>query len=183
MIEESYIKNLKAGNMNDFHKLYEDYSPMIYRFAFSMRNDKNFAEDVVQETFIKVYKNIESFKIDNRLENPLKSWIYKIAKNHIVTELKKFKKLNDTEMFDEYILHTNCIEDKGINLNDSEKIKKIYEEVNRLSDKKRATFNLFFVEELTADEIASIMKEGRGTILKRVQRIREELKTLFEEEI
>ncbi len=79
MEDEKFLISLKNGDERSFHKLYEMYSDKIYRFGYNFRRDKEFAENLVQETCIKVFQNIKKFKNDKKCSNPLKSWIYKIA--------------------------------------------------------------------------------------------------------
>lgn len=64
-------------------------------------------------------------------------------------------------------------------LDKNEMLRTIQEYINNLDDQKRMTFILFYVEEMTADKIAEILEEGRGTVLKRLQRLREELVQTF----
>ena len=182
MSKEISIEKLKSKDIDVFHDLYKNYSKIIFRFALNMTNDKEFSEDIVQETFIRVYSNMDSFKWNKKLKNPIKSWIYRIAQNYIISELRKSSKRKHTDLDEVYKFYETERYKTENDFINSEDVKKIYKEVNKLSHKKKLTFNLFFVEELTADEISLVMNEGRGTILKRIQRIRKELKSLFEEE-
>jgi len=181
-MNEDFLLSLKQGDEIAFHKLYNMYSDNIYRFGYNFRRDESFAENLVQETFIKVFKNIKSFKYDKRFKDPLKSWIYKIAKNHAFNELKKIKRkmqLITEEKSYEKAVSTRMAEDKVI---EKEQLKKVYDKLDTFSIKKKTTFILFFIEELTADEVAVIMKENRGSTLKRLQRLKEELKEVLSKE-
>ena len=182
MNEEVSIERLKSKDIDAFHSLYKNYSKTIFRFALNMTSNKEFSEDIVQETFVRVYNRIDSFKPNKKLKKPIKSWIYKIAQNYTISELRKSSKRKYTDLDEIYKFYDTERFKAENNFINSEDVKKIFNEVNKLSDKKKLTFNLFFVEELTADEISSVMNEGRGIVLKRIQRIRKELKSLFEEE-
>jgi len=186
MSHEKFLISLKNGDEGAFHKLYEMYSDRIYRFGYNFRRDKEFAENLVQETFIKIFQNINKFKVDKNCSDPLKSWIYKIAKNHAFNEIKKIKREVerisecDNLISDRYEdVVKRRIEDKVV---EKEELKRVYEKLDSLSLKKRTTFILFFVEELTADEVAAIMKENRGSTLKRLQRLKDELKKALTKE-
>jgi len=194
MYSDRFLISLKSGDESSFHKLYEMYSDKIYRFGYNLRRDKEFAENLVQETFIKVFQNIKKFKKDKKCSNPLNSWIYKIAKNQAFNEMKKLKResrfvTNSNDTINDLSFNGSG---NGFNLGkgiesqviEKEQLKKVYEQLDLLSLKKRTTFVLFFVEELTADEVAVIMKENRGSTLKRLQRLKDELKkSLSKEEV
>jgi len=184
-INEEFLISLKRGDEKSFQKLYEIYADRIYRFGYNFRRDEEFAENLVQETFIKVFQNIKSFKRCKRLKDPLKSWIYKIAKNHAFNELKKSKReqqiITEEQSYEKIPFNSskNGITEKVIQ---KEQLKRVYDKLDLLSFKKRSTFILFFIEELTADEIAVIMKENRGSTLKRLQRLKEELQQSLSKE-
>lgn len=175
-MDDGFLLSLKHGDERAFHRLYEMYSDKIYRFGYNFRRDEEFAENLVQETFIKVFKNIKSFKNDKKLKDPLKSWIYKIAKNHAFNEIKKIKRemqiISEEKSYERIGSSEKKIE---LQIIEKEQLKKINEKLESFSFEKKTTFLLFFIEELTADEVAVIMKENRGTTLKRLQRLKEEL--------
>jgi len=181
-MNENFLLSLQKGDERAFHELYGMYSDKIYRFGYNLKRNEEFAENLVQETFIKVFKNIKSFNYNKELKDPLKSWIYKIAKNHAFNEIKKVKRkmelITEEEPY-EKIGRASRIEDKVI---EKEQLKKVYKKLDTFSIKKRTTFVLFFIEELTADEVALIMKENRGSTLKRLQRLKEELKQALSKE-
>jgi len=182
-MNENFLLSLKQGNEKAFHELYNMYSDKIYRFAYTLKRDEEFAENLVQETFVKVFQNIKSFKIDKNLTNPLKSWIYKIAKNHAFNEMKKIKRemhvIEGSKVYETMGSSKNKIEQLVI---EKEQLKIVYNKLESFSFKKKTTFILFFIEELTADEVAIIMKENRGSTLKRLQRLKEELKYALSKE-
>ena len=186
MIDEKFLLSLKNGDERSFHRLYQEYSDRIYRFGYNFRRDEEFAENLVQETFVKVFQNINKFEYNSKLKDPLKSWIYRIAKNHAFNEIKKINrksKLISEEQSYERVSEGSSVKRIDEKVIQKEQLKKVYSKLDNLSIKKRTTFILFFIEELTADEIAVIMKENRGSTLKRLQRVKEELKRILNREV
>ena len=186
-MDKEFLISLKRGDERSFQRLYQIYADKIYRFGYNFKRDEEFAENLVQETFIKVFQNIKSFKDNKDLKNPLKSWIYKIAKNHAFNELKKSRRellvMTEEQSYEKIPINSSKkdINEKVIQ---KEQLKRVYDQLDNLSFKKKTTFILFFIEELTADEIAVIMKENRGSTLKRLQRLKEELQqSLNKEEV
>jgi RNA polymerase sigma-70 factor (ECF subfamily) len=172
--EELILEGVRQGRDGAFSALYNLYADRIFRLAVHMLRDEEAAQQVLQETFLRVFRKIHSFK----KRSTLGTWIYRIALNTCLNELKKtskeklvctsYENLIDAE--DEGAL--SCVEDetRRRELRDL-----LQEMLDGLDPKKRLTFMLHYVDELTADEIADILQEGRGTVLKRLQRTRSEL--------
>ncbi|WP_405097738.1 RNA polymerase sigma factor [Oceanobacillus sp. FSL H7-0719] len=77
----------KKGNEEAFHTLYDSYVDDAMQTAYAIRKSNRVAADIVQETFIKVYRNIESFV----LKKPFKPWFYRI----LINESRRFFKRRD----------------------------------------------------------------------------------------
>ena len=75
--EKLLIKNLKKGREDAYRQLVDEYGNKLLRTCYLILNDREEAEDVVQETFIKVFKKIDTFKE----KSGLYTWIYSIALN------------------------------------------------------------------------------------------------------
>lgn len=97
VITDNFFENLKAGDKDSFDLLYEEYHLMLYRSAFLILGNKEDAEDVLQETFLSIYKNINNLSSKEKL----RPWIFTILKNSCYTRYKKRKK----EFPDEFILN------------------------------------------------------------------------------
>jgi RNA polymerase sigma-70 factor, ECF subfamily len=81
------LELLKAGDRNEFARLVEAFTNPIYRLALNMLGTEQDAEDVLQETFIKVFKNVGDFEERSNLS----TWIYRIAVNEALMILRKDK--------------------------------------------------------------------------------------------
>jgi len=79
------LEALRAGDKEEFARMVETYSGLIYRLAFKMLNNPEDAEDILQETFIKAYRNLKGF--DGRAS--LSTWLYRIATNEALMKLRK----------------------------------------------------------------------------------------------
>jgi RNA polymerase sigma-70 factor, ECF subfamily len=83
--EEFSLKRLKAGEKAEFAKLVETYSAYIYRLGLKMLNNPQDAEDILQETFMKAYRNMDGF--DGR--SKVSTWLYRIATNEALMLLRR----------------------------------------------------------------------------------------------
>lgn len=101
--EFNYIKQLKNGSHEAYTVLYNFYLPSLYAFIYSITLSKNAAEEVVQETFIKLWENKEKIK----LEASFKSYLFTIARNHMLDE---FRRQINHPVFTEYIEYSNLLQ-------------------------------------------------------------------------
>ncbi len=79
------LEALRNGDRAEFARLVEAYSPMIYRLGLKMLNNPQDAEDILQDTFIKAYRNIGKF--DGRAN--VSTWLYRIATNEALMSLRR----------------------------------------------------------------------------------------------
>lgn len=107
--EDILVKQLKKGSHKAFSALYDQYFDLLYGFIFSLIRSHEQTKEIVQETFIKVWVNHP--KIDTNLS--FKAWLYKIAKNHLLDQLKK--QWNNV-LFEDYL---NYCEDEFLTVDSS----------------------------------------------------------------
>ena len=76
-IDYQTIKRAAKGDLRSFEAIYRAYGGLVYRVAVRMVNNREDAEEVVQDVFLRIYDQLEKF----RFESALKTWIYRIAIN------------------------------------------------------------------------------------------------------
>jgi RNA polymerase sigma-70 factor (ECF subfamily) len=85
---EATADAMEAGREEAFRELVERHSPMVFRVAFRITGNESDAEDVVQEAFLKAYRNFDSY--DSRAS--FSTWIYRIASNCAIDVLRRRKR-------------------------------------------------------------------------------------------
>ncbi len=85
---------LKAGDDAAFAVLYERYRPRVYRFAVKLLHDRDQAEDITQETFLKARKSIRTF----HQTGTLASWLFAIARNEVYGQIRKTRSNGQVEV-------------------------------------------------------------------------------------
>jgi len=85
--EAALVQRLRQGDTEAYRELVDAYSPRVYRLALGMLGDPAEAEDVLQETFLSVYRNIGGFRGDSGLG----TWIYRIAANASLMRLRRHR--------------------------------------------------------------------------------------------
>jgi len=172
-IEESLIRNTLSGDMGSFEKLVNLYKDKIYCFIFKMTSSKEDVEDIVQETFIKVFNNL--YKYNNKWK--FSTWIYRIAVNALKNHYKKKKRICSKELckdipreFDFDILS---------NPEDNYLRKEFYNEIvtiiYQLDYKYKIVFFLRYIKDFTIGEISNIVGVSSGTVRTRIHRARKKI--------
>ncbi len=164
--EKLLIKNLKRGREEAYRQLIEEYGNKLLRTCYLILNDREEAEDVVQETFIKVFNKIDTFKE----KSGLYTWIYAIALN--LSRDRMRTKQDMLELKDEWIGNDDVELHVEINI-DREQLRKEIFEMNSLY---REVLVLFYYEELSIREISNLLNEKEGTIKSKLSRGRNMLK-------
>ncbi|MDX5419961.1 MAG: RNA polymerase sigma factor [Hymenobacteraceae bacterium] len=142
-----------------FNQLIRKYQQKIYWHIRKMVIDHDDADDLTQEVFIKVWKNLENFRQDAQLY----TWLYRIATNECLTFLsskrkKFFLPINDVAAeLTEKIDSSSDIDGDEIQL-------KLQKALLRLPDKQRLVFNMKYYDELKYEEISAILGTSVGAL-------------------
>lgn len=154
--------------MADFKEIYNTYAPQIYRVCIGYTNDADHAKDLVQETFISVWKNLSKF----REQSQISTWIFRIATNNCLRAIEKAKRMPGSEL--------------PFNLPDTvsespeEKLRFLYQCIAELEETERIIISLV-LEDLPQAEIAAIVGINHGNLRVKVHRIKEKLAQKFKQ--
>jgi RNA polymerase sigma-70 factor (ECF subfamily) len=177
----------KNGNKEVFKELIDFYTPILYNFVARTTN-KNDASDIIQEVFIKVWKNLERF--DESKAN-FKTWIFTITRNTVIDFSRKKKSFlfsdmfsntneNDIETensFEENILSEEILPDEALQkLEDTEILNKTLE---KLQKNYREILILYYQEEMTFEEIGKILNKSINTVKSQHRRVIIELRKIL----
>ncbi|MFA7116160.1 MAG: RNA polymerase sigma factor [Bacteroidales bacterium] len=142
-----------------FNFIVDEYSERLYWHIRRMIGSHEDTNDILQETFIKIWKNISKFRGDSKVY----SWLYRIATNEALNFLRK-KKLESFLSLDNYegIVEENL---KGDSYFDGDKaVEALNNAVLKLPPKQRAVFNLKYFEEKKYTEISEILGGSIGSL-------------------
>lgn len=156
---EELVDRLRTGDERAFEQLVEEYRERVYRVAWRILRDDEDAEDVAQETFIKVFRNIGRFEG----RSSLYTWIYRITVNIALNRIKRDKFRRMVPLGDMIRGDSRPHSNPARAAIGSEITARIDEAVRLLPDKQRAVFTLKFYEELSHREIADIVGCSEGT--------------------
>ncbi|SHF82815.1 RNA polymerase sigma factor [Pedobacter caeni] len=161
-VEDSEILE-KFSNENTRHEafnlLLHKYQQKIYWHIRRLVIDHDDSDDLVQETFVKVWKNLDKFRSDSKLY----TWVYRIATNESITFLNKKKQRNNTpldEVSDE--LAETLVASSYFN---GDKIQmKLQQALLTLPEKQRLIFNMKYFDDLKYEEISEITGTSVGAL-------------------
>ena len=152
------IQDVKTINYG-FNLLMDKYQEKVYWVIRRMVIEHEVADDVAQETFVKVWKNIESFKGDSKLY----TWIYRIATNEALNHLRKKKRRFFIPIGDiEHELSSSL--DTDIYYSGDEIQLKLQKALLKLPEKQRLVFNMKYFEEMKFKDIAEVMEVSVGSL-------------------
>lgn len=154
--------------------LYKKYSSKMYGVCLRYSGSAEDANDLLQEGFIKIFKNLTKF----RSEGSFEGWIRRIFVNTSIEHFRKKVKLyNVTEV------QENTIEDDDLNILDTLAEKDIISLVNELSPGYKVVFNMHVVEGYSHKEIANILGINEGTSKSQLARAKGVLKKSLEKRL
>ena len=160
MIDEiTLVKELQKAHTKEkaFKKLITEYKERLYWHIRKIVISHDDADDVLQNTFIKVFKGIDKFKQDGKLY----SWMYRIATNESITFINKRareRNIDISEMKQEMI--SNLQSDRWFSGNDIEII--LQEAVATLPEKQQLVFNMKYFDHMKYQEISDILERSVG---------------------
>lgn len=181
--EALLIADLCEGDETALAPLVEKYKRMVYRLAMQITKNHTDADDVMQETFIKVYRSIRTFRKDAAFE----TWLYRIAVNEALNFVKRRERRRESALEaaaeSEYEVATRhqaqIASDPHAHAEKAELRHHVTKAVNSLSLKHRTVVILHEFEGLTHAEIASILNCSEGTVRSRLHYARKKLRTLL----
>lgn len=177
-IDYALIRAIQSGDMVAFNTMVDRYKSRLMNVIGRMLSSTEEAEDVVQETFVRVYQHRQSFNF----QHCFSTWIYTIALNLARNELRKRKKFKFLEISDMQGNEAEIAVDPEIPNNFPKLLERA---VKDLPEKYRAAFILRDVQELAYNEVAVVLDVPLGTVKSRVNRarqmLRERLKPRMEE--
>ena len=172
------IEAINNGDTKAYAQLVDRYKDLVYTLALRMLKHREEAEEVAQDTFIKVFKSLHKFKGDSKFS----TWIYRVAYNTCLDNIKKNKKHLSNVAIDEYTFNKlDTIDNALDNIIKEEKSVLIKNCINKLPEDSSALLTLFYYEELSLDEISKIINVEVNTVKVKLFRARKKLAVILEQ--
>lgn len=152
--ENDLIKGCIAGERRTQELLYQRFAPKMYAVCLRYANNADDAQDLLQEGFIKVYRNLDKF----RKEGSFEGWVRRVFVNTAIEHYRRKVNLNTIGEREE-----RTIEDESWNVLDHLAEKDIIQLIQELSPGYRSVFNMYVIEGYSHKEIGDILGISEGT--------------------
>ncbi len=170
--DQPYIERTLKGDMKAFTMLVDRYKYMVYTLAMRMVKNKEEAEEIAQDTFLKVYNALGSFKGDSKFS----TWVYKITYYRSLDYIKKLGRTPSLSTIEGLVENSIVEEDDIIDkLEQIEKKGVIKEAVQLLPGDDGILITLHYFEELSLQEISEIMEISANNVKVKLFRARKRL--------
>ncbi len=169
---ETVSKALKNDRVAQ-KKLYEALAPMLYSVCLRYVQDKVEAQDLLQDTFVKIFHHLGTYK----KEGPLEAWARRIAVNEALSFFRKKKKV---EYSLDFSSESNVWQDSGVNAFEQLSNEDLLKMIGKLPDGKKLVFNLYVIEGYSHKEIGELLSISEGTSKSQLSKAKEMLVELIQ---
>ncbi|SRX74378.1 RNA polymerase sigma factor [Aequorivita antarctica] len=178
--ETIIINQIIGGDTQAFAVLVDRYKDLVFTLAIRMLKNREEAEEVSQDTFIKVFKALPKFKGDSKLS----TWVYKVAYNTCLDRIKKNKKHYNDVAIDSFTEHQIKTVDNALDaLEEKEQQQTIQDCLQQLASKDSFLLSLFYFEELSLEEISHIVNMETNTVKVNIHRARKRLAIILKQQL
>lgn len=178
--DQLYITKVINGDTNAFVYLVDNYKNMVFSLAFKMTKNREEAEEISQDTFIKAYKNLKKFKGDSKFS----TWLYRIAYHTSLDNIKKNKNNNNTFEINEITFNQiQSVENILEGIERKERAKIIDECLLQLPEEERSIIWMFYYDDLSLKEIMEVTSLSEANLKVKLHRARKKLLTIVEENV
>ncbi len=182
-LEKELIRSYLEGNLSSLQKLIKKYESRLFSYIFMLVKDKQLADDIFQETFIKVINTLKSGRYND--EGKFIQWAMRIAHNLVIDHFRKAKKVSyvnnrydESDVFDNLFVADQSVEDKMV-------MSQIYRDVKNLmenlADDQREVLYLRCYAGLSFKEIAEQTDVSINTALGRMRYALINIRKMIEE--
>ena len=169
-----FVEKVLSGNTSAFAYFVDTYQSMAINIAYRICENMQDAEDVVQESYVKAYRNLHTF----RLESKFSTWFYRIVFNTAVTHIKGKVWVIDDQVEDAAIdLSTDLDAESQIEMNETSEI--VSHVLSKMPNGYGLMLSLFYLEDNSVKEIAEITGLNNSNVKVMLYRARKMFKELM----
>jgi RNA polymerase sigma-70 factor (ECF subfamily) len=171
------VRKLQQGQLAALESLMNRHRDYAYTIAYRVLKDAHQAEEVAQDSFVKIYKHIKDFRGDSKF----KTWLYRIVYTTALSRLRSEKRHRQQADLDDHSQDSASFMDHGSDLFEQYRTKEkralIEKGLARLNSEEGAAISMFYFKEMSLIEIADITEQSANTVKVRLFRARKKLAT------
>lgn len=178
MDDNNLIKKCQQGEKEAFQLLISKYHPLVYKFLLKLTQNKELAEDLTQETFLKLIRNIEKYDIYGKAK--FSTYIITVAKNCYIDEIRKSRRISLDYNLEDYankLPDESKMEEAVVNRMYASEVEGRLED---LTEEQKLAIRLKYIEGLTLKEIGEILNVETTTVKSRIHNGIIRLRKFFE---
>ena len=170
--DEYYIKEILKGDSGMFSPLVQKYSHLAFSLSMKLLNQREDAEEVAQDSFVKAYNSLGSFHSNSTF----KTWLFRIVYNTSISKLRTRRnsevKIEDINISDAEIQATENTIDQ---LNIKERQKYLQAGLGRLNQEDQTLLKMYYFDDLSIDEVSLITDLSVSNVKVKIHRSRKKL--------
>ncbi len=160
--DEEIIEKVRSEDQEFYAIIIERYQEKLLRYAANLIQDEDSAADIVQESFIKAFKNLKGFNIKKKFS----SWIYRIVHNEAINHAKKYRR--EIPILERIDFKSG--EDVELNFEKKEIISRVERCFSKMPLLYAEPLRLYYIDEKSYEEISDILRLPMGTVATRISR-------------
>lgn len=175
LTDNEIIESVKKGNRADFSIIVDRYKNKAFSLLKRMLKNEMEAEEVLQDCFLKAFNALNNFKFESKFS----TWFYRIVYNTALTRLSLKKRQIESDMSsvqDHFDLENK---EKSINIEEKDLSEFIKELIEQLPKKNAAVLTMFYLNEMTCEEISEAMETSISNVKVMLYRSRNALKDVI----
>ncbi len=178
--DQFYIDKTVTGDNAAFAVLVDRYKNMVFTLALQMLKNREEAEEVAQDVFLKVHKHIKGFKGDSKFS----TWMYRIAYNSCLDRIKTYKRKYHTVGIDDFNINQIKSLETAFDLMDmADRENAVKECLDRLPEEDAVLITLFYYKDLKLEEIAKVVGIEPNNAKVKLFRARKRLAVILKERL
>lgn len=169
------VERTKRGDAEAFSELVLRHQQVVYSLSYRFMRDASLAEDMAQEAFLKAYRLLHGFRGDCSFS----TWMYRVTCSVCLTELSRRKKRGEVELMPSHAGATATTP----SLESSDTARAVRACVSKLPERYAAIISSYYLQDISYDEIARLMRIPMGTLKTWMFRARKQLRKIVEQEL
>jgi RNA polymerase sigma-70 factor (ECF subfamily) len=170
LTDEEIVEKIRTSNQDLYVVIIDRYQKKLVRYVNNLVKNEDKAIDVVQESFIKAFVNLNNFNIEKKFS----SWIYRIAHNQAINLAKKYQK--ETPLLEDWDFKSSDDIEKDFEQKEIiENVEKCLKEIPLLYSEP---LSLYYIDEKSYEEISDILRIPIGTVTIRINRAKKLMKNI-----
>lgn len=168
--DNEIIEKIRTSDQELYAVIIDRYQNKLIRYAFNLIKNEDRAIDIVQESFVKAFINLNNFDIEKKFS----SWIYRIVHNQAINLAKKYQK--ETPLLENWDFESeDNIEDDFQEKEIKENVEKCLKEISLLYSEP---LSLYYIDEKSYEEISYILRIPMGTVATRINRAKKLMRNI-----